>query len=217
MVVVGQLAQDWHACGVRGDRLFPCACCGYQTMAQPATGTYDICPVCFWEDDLVQYEDPTYAGGANRPNLIESRVNFERYGACEPTSVRHVRPPTPADFPRALTLYRPVGQSELDLIAAESCRAFPPRLPAQPIFYPVLNRRYAEQIASRWNSVDSASGFVGYLTRFEVEWDAATSYEPHNVGGRWHWELWVPAERLNAFNEAIVGEIEVIGEHRSPA
>jgi hypothetical protein len=61
------------------------------------------------------------------------------------------------------TLYRPAGQKELDLIGAADYRAFPPRLPDQPIFYPVLNRAYAEQIARDWNTRDERSGFVGYV------------------------------------------------------
>lgn len=37
-----------------------------------------------------------------------------------------------------MTLYRPVGLAELELIAAAGWRAYPPRLAWQPIFYPVL-------------------------------------------------------------------------------
>ncbi len=51
--------------------------------------------------------------------------------------------------PRTVTLYRPVGPAELDLIEATGWRKFPPRLPEQPIFYPVLNEEYAAQIAQR--------------------------------------------------------------------
>ncbi len=61
------------------------------------------------------------------------------------------------------TLYRPVGQAELDLIRESGFIAFPPRLPEQPIFYPVLTRSYAEQIARDWNTKDPKSGFVGYV------------------------------------------------------
>ena len=70
---------------------------------------------------------------------------------------------------KTITLYRPVGQGELDLIAENGYRAFPPRLPEQPIFYPVLNREYAEQIARAWNTRDERAGFVGYVTEFDVE------------------------------------------------
>lgn len=108
------------------------------------------------------------------------------------------------------TLYRPVGQAELDLIAATGHRRFPPRLPDQPIFYPVCNEEYATQIAARWNT---SGGKVGYVTRFAVSADFLARYEVHIVGSRIHAEYWIPAEELEAFNDAIVGPIEVIGEH----
>ncbi|WP_373372417.1 hypothetical protein [Polyangium mundeleinium] len=110
------------------------------------------------------------------------------------------------------TLYRPVGQAELDLIAASDSRRFPPRLPDQPIFYPVCNEAYAVQIASRWNT---AQGAVGYVTRFEVRSDFLAKYDVHVVGSKIHAEYWIPAEELEAFNDAIVGTIEVISEHRA--
>ena len=46
-------------------------------------------------------------------------------------------------------MYRPVGPKELELIAAAGYREFPPRLPEQPIFYPVLNEEYARQMPGR--------------------------------------------------------------------
>jgi len=113
-----------------------------------------------------------------------------------------------------LVLYRPVGQAELDLIAASGFRAFPPRLPIQPIFYPVLDRSYAEQIARDWNTKDSASGHVGYVTRFSVSRPFADRYEVRVVGASHHRELWVPAEDLEEFNSEILGLIEVVGEFR---
>ncbi len=110
------------------------------------------------------------------------------------------------------TLYRPVGQAELDLIAATSMRRFPRRLPDQPIFYPVCNEEYGAQIASRWNT---ANGAVGYVTRFEVQTEFLAKYEIHVVGSKIHAEYWIPAEELEAFNDAICGTIEVISEHRA--
>ena len=68
-----------------------------------------------------------------------------------------------------MILYRPVGEQELALIRESEYTAFPPRLPEQPIFYPVLNEQYATEIASKWNTKDQASGFKGYVTRFEVD------------------------------------------------
>ncbi|APR83675.1 ADP-ribosylglycohydrolase [Minicystis rosea] len=112
------------------------------------------------------------------------------------------------------TLYRPVGQAELDLIAATGHRRFPPRLPDQPIFYPVCNETYAVQIASRWNT---QNGHVGYVTRFDVRSDFLAKYDVQIVGSRIHAEYWIPAEELEAFNDAIVGTIEVIGEYRGKA
>jgi hypothetical protein len=117
-----------------------------------------------------------------------------------------------------VTLYRPVGQAELDLISAEGRRAFPPRLPGQPIFYPVLNEQYATQIAHDWNTRDAASGFVGYVTRFRVRADYLARYQVQTAGrGRLHEEYWIPAEDLAEFNSNIVGLIEVIAEfHGTP-
>ena len=112
------------------------------------------------------------------------------------------------------TLYRPVGQRELELIAAAGYRAFPPRLDHQPIFYPVLTEAYAIEIARDWNTRDSASGYVGYVTRFAVESAFLGRYEVRTAGARRHQELWVPAEDLADFNGHIVGAIEVIGEYR---
>ena len=51
-----------------------------------------------------------------------------------------------------MILYRPVGTAELELITESGFTRFPPRLPEQPIFYPVLNERYAREIAERWNA-----------------------------------------------------------------
>lgn len=107
-----------------------------------------------------------------------------------------------------MILYRPVGIQELALIHDTGLRAFPPRLPDQPIFYPVLNRDYAVQIARDWNA--KGPNGAGYVTRFSVDDAVAGRYERQVVGRREHEELWVPAEDLPAFNEAILGPIETI-------
>ena len=114
----------------------------------------------------------------------------------------------------SVTLFRPVGQKELDLIAASGFRAFPPRLPTQPIFYPVLNEAYASQIAREWNTKDAQSGFVGYVTRFSVKASFLATYPVKIVGARQHAEYWIPAEDLPEFNQNIIGQIEVVGEFR---
>jgi len=86
-------------------------------------------------------------------------------------------------------------------------RAFPPRLPEQPIFYPVLTEDYAIRIARDWNVPASGSGFV---TRFAIRRDFIAKYEVQEAGGRAHLEYWIPAEDLDAFNSAIAGPIEVV-------
>jgi len=108
-------------------------------------------------------------------------------------------------------LYRPVGPKELALIAASGHREFPPRLPGQPIFYPVLNEEYARQIARDWNV--PASG-AGYVTRFAVRNEFLARYPIQKVGGSVHQELWIPAEDLVEMNRNIVGLIEVIAEYK---
>ncbi|PUZ25882.1 hypothetical protein DCC81_16665 [Chitinophaga parva] len=107
------------------------------------------------------------------------------------------------------TLYRPVGPKELELIKASGYTKFPPRLPDQPFFYPVMNEAYAAQISSEWNV--PAYG-AGYVTMFDVDSSFLARYPVQNVGGAIHNELWVPAEELDAFNAHIVGLIEVIAK-----
>ena len=108
-----------------------------------------------------------------------------------------------------VTLWRPVGPDELALIRESGMRAFPPRLPEQPIFYPVLSEDYAVKIARDWNVPASGAGFV---TRFEVKKSFLDLYSVQEAGGRAHREYWIPAEDLPDFNAAIVGEIEVVAE-----
>jgi hypothetical protein len=108
---------------------------------------------------------------------------------------------------KTVTLYRPVDQNEWALIKASGFRAFPPRLPEQPIFYPVTNEAYAIQIARDWNT---KGGGIGHVTRFEVVTEHLERYQRKTVGGRMHEEYWIPAEELDAFNAAIIREIEII-------
>ena len=105
------------------------------------------------------------------------------------------------------TLFRPVGPVELKLIEESGWKEFPPRLPEQPIFYPVLNEEYASQIAERWNVPASGSGFV---TAFEVDADYVSKFDVRQVGGELHQELWIPAEQLDEFNAHIVGVIRIV-------
>jgi hypothetical protein len=111
-----------------------------------------------------------------------------------------------------ITLYRPTGPQELELVRQSGFKRWPPRLPEQPIFYPVTNEAYARQIALEWNIKDSG---VGYVTRFEVKKSFMDRYQVQKVGGEIHTEWWIPAEELEELNDNIVDVIEVIGEYRS--
>lgn len=116
--------------------------------------------------------------------------------------------------PATIELFRPVGPRELARIAELGWHAFPARLHYQPIFYPVLNERYARQIARDWNASSPQNDFQGYVTRFHVAADYAQRFAVQAVGAGWHQELWVPAEELDEFNAHIVGAIELIGAFR---
>lgn len=112
-----------------------------------------------------------------------------------------------------VTLYRPTGPRELKLVVDSDYRCWPPRLPDQPIFYPVTNEQYAIEIARDWNL---PSDGAGYVTRFLVRKDFMDHYQIQVVGAARHSEWWVPAEDLAALNKAIVGVIEVIHVFERP-
>jgi hypothetical protein len=112
-----------------------------------------------------------------------------------------------------VTLYRPVGPNEFELIRASGWRRFPPRLAHQPIFYPVVEEEYAVRIARDWNVPESGSGFV---TRFAVAANFLRRYRVQEAGGRQFTEYWIPAEDLDEFNRHLVDRIEVIASFGSP-
>jgi hypothetical protein len=105
----------------------------------------------------------------------------------------------------------------MDLVRASEFREFPPRLPEQPIFYPVLTEEYATQIARDWNTKDERSGFVGYVLRFQVRTGFLSKYDVHTVGSAGHREYWIPAGSLQELNANVVGEIEIVSEFRGVA
>jgi len=107
-------------------------------------------------------------------------------------------------------LWRPTGPEELELVRASGWRRWPPRLPGQPIFYPVLNKGYAAKIARDWNVPRSGAG---YVTRFRVRRSFLDRYPVHQVGGRDIIEYWIPAEDLGELNDNIVGLIELAAEY----
>lgn len=104
-------------------------------------------------------------------------------------------------------LYRPTGPEEMKLVEESNFQKWPPRLPEQPIFYPVTNVLYAIQIAKEWNV---PSHGVGYVTRFFVKKTFMDKYNVEKVGGQGHTEWWIPAEDVEEMNQNIVGPIEVL-------
>jgi hypothetical protein len=108
------------------------------------------------------------------------------------------------------TVYRPVGLREMERIFDSGFTAFPPRRPEQPIFYPVLNRKYAQQIAERWNTKDPNSRFAGFVTEFRIDATYLARFEEQVVGASMHRELWVPSEELEEFNSHIEPPIVVL-------
>jgi hypothetical protein len=122
-----------------------------------------------------------------------------------------------SETPEIVVLFRPVGKKELELIEEAGFKAFPPRLFHQPIFYPVLNQAYAEQIARDWNTKDEISGYAGFVTKFSVRKEYLDKFSIETVGAQSvHEEYWIPAEDLDEFNQNIVGFIEVISEFHGP-
>ena len=112
-----------------------------------------------------------------------------------------------------MILYRPVGAAEFKLIEQSGFKRFPPRLPEQPIFYPVLTEQYAIEIAFKWNTKDDLfSSNKGYVARFAISDDYISKYKVQTAGASYHKEYWIPAEELEEFNNNIVGEIEIIHE-----
>ena len=109
-----------------------------------------------------------------------------------------------------MRLYRPVGQAEYDLIAQSGFTAYPPRLPEQPIFYPVLNERYAREIAEKWNKRYPDAQYAGYVTSFEIDDGYISQFPVQTVGASYHQELWIPAEELENFNRHIIGTITIL-------
>ncbi|WP_020474876.1 hypothetical protein [Zavarzinella formosa] len=110
-----------------------------------------------------------------------------------------------------MLLFRPVGLREMELIAGSGYREYPPRLPAQPIFYPVVTREYARSIVTSWNSKESEAGHCGFVTEFDIDDDFVRRYPVQQLGGGPAFrELWVPSEELAEFNARIIGSIRVI-------
>ena len=108
-----------------------------------------------------------------------------------------------------ITCYRPAGQNELDLVTQSDFKKWPPRLPEQPIFYPVTNEQYAIEL-TQWNVTDFGAG---YVTKYEIKKEFMDKYQIKTVGAKGHTEWWIPAEDLEEMNVNIIGKIEVIRKY----
>lgn len=75
------------------NKKFVCFCCGYYTLESEYPLSYDICPVCFWEQDPIQQNDPNFTGGANTVSLNQAQKNYLQYGACQKKYITYVRLP----------------------------------------------------------------------------------------------------------------------------
>jgi len=116
-----------------------------------------------------------------------------------------------------MQLWRPTGRKELVKIEELGMRAFPPRLPEQPIFYPVISFDYAEAIARDWNSVRENHEYIGFVLGFEIDDTYGAKFPMQTAGGKACQELWVPSEELDDFNRHIRGEINIIAEYKNGA
>ena len=186
-------------------------------------GTYisaqDTVPFALWcaAQHLHNYEEAlwlTVSGLGDRDTtcaIVGGIVALSAGVESIPTEWLQAREPLPKWDAETITLFRPTGVNELALIRESGYREFPPRLPEQPIFYPVLNEEYAAQIARDWNAATNDTG-IGYVTRFQVKADFLSRYSVKTVGALMHQEYWIPAEDLPKFNRNIVGLIEVIAE-----
>lgn len=218
-------------------RNFVCFDCRVAVRREPYSGEPVLCPSCGGVSHNIGYKIPVPPKNKKESwdalreeffrnqqvdleNRIKSRVRRthaldkeieklesrpENEGRAK--EIRRLRKQLESIQSSTATLFRPVGPAELDLIRSSDWTRFPPRLPEQPIFYPVLNQEYARQIARDWNVKDSGAGFV---TRFEVDKEYIRRFPRKIVGGSVHEELWVPSEELDEFNSNIVGPIELV-------
>ena len=73
---------------------YRCACCNQFTREEPqGSWDYEICPVCFWEDDPVQNIHPDSYSGANKVSLNEAKQNYKQYSVSEERFISAVRKP----------------------------------------------------------------------------------------------------------------------------
>jgi hypothetical protein len=71
---------------------YPCPCCGYLVFREVA-GSWSICPICQWEDDLTQLRWPSLEAGANNVTLVEAQQNYRQFKISELALGHRGRPP----------------------------------------------------------------------------------------------------------------------------
>jgi hypothetical protein len=83
----------------KDEKGYPCPCCGFLTLSEGTHETFEICPVCNWEDDDVQFNKPDFRGGANQESLNEARENYKKFGASAKKYIKEVRAPLSDEIP----------------------------------------------------------------------------------------------------------------------
>ena len=68
-----------------------CIVCGYKTLDSKTD--WDICPICFWEDDVLLLDgDDDDRSPANGEMLVSTaQINYRTCGAADPADLEHVR------------------------------------------------------------------------------------------------------------------------------
>jgi hypothetical protein len=94
-------------------QLYTCPCCGYLSL-DDSPGSYDICHICFWEDDPVQMLDPWFSGGANKPSLVLAQNTFISTGACDTHGKKFVKGIQSGDIKDPQ--WRPVRESDRSFV-----------------------------------------------------------------------------------------------------
>ena len=112
--------------------MYTCPCCGYKVFGE-FPGSYDICPICFWEDDVFQLYYPLQGGGANPASLVEAQVNFIQFGACDRAMAKKVREPS-ADDVRDGTWF-PLWERRVDIPDSQDSRRHPQHMTSKDDLY----------------------------------------------------------------------------------
>lgn len=83
---------------ITNEEKYRCPCCGCYTYKEEPNGNYDICPVCFWEDDPMAYDDPEQDSSCNHVSLTQAKHNDLDFAACHPDMIQYVRKPDASEL-----------------------------------------------------------------------------------------------------------------------